>query len=1145
VRQALQHASVVVNQLGVLNGLDTNPADRSDAQIEELKSFFASSIFFAELTELQQLDCCQSFQRRSLKKLEVLFEQGDLGKLFYVVAAGRVAVLINGHEVRQKGQGECLGEIALQSGVMENATRNASVVALHPCELAVLSRADYRRIFGFGFEDVWKILEIPPFERTQAELNLVLETFGHVPWIHDLPYPLLKYEVCRFLKKVYFEENQVIYNQGKRAKNAYIVGFGAVNKKRKIVMDSTEEGHEDDVHTQTLTKRILPGGSFGGDALQEKHAGSYPVRKYTTVAETVTIDASSQSAVDGRCLCAVLAVADFHTACVVVGAAAMRVLRRPPRLREDHNLQLVLQMFQHSKFFENLNLPGLKVNVCRFLGVEKVAAGGTVYEQGDLGEKYYIIMMGKVARFVDNKKVGRKLYPGDGFGDAALKSRRTRQAETVRASEPCIIATLFRNDFNRLMKMGEINGWIDKFWAALIHPNFHEMRVVDFTSYRELHLRIAKTCMYEWGNARGEETRQSDTEKAVIVDWEEDLKAHAPKCEGVILPMLSHQRFADALYMLVDDWTEGVGPAELFIDFLQTVYDNITEGDPDSWQGKHLKPLDEVESKAELLEEKQESGVKAGKAADKLAALERVSNNTGNVNDYPEINFTQHIETAARKTQKTTFKAAAKILDEAIKAGQLSGEHCTISENHEEPPIEEEIDDHPDLMSQVTSRLLVDRLVTQLVGMRDDDAAQVHQPRHLREHVHDLGRVLGFVGRDTKVRGIWGLARQTNQARKMLQKRPPGITHGHCLSSPRGLQISDLRSNSLYRVGAAAAPPPRKPVPPPVAAAPETPRRGRRVVAPAEAPWNFHRRSPRPRGRRSEASEARIATALATRHADTHLVARMARLEGLAFNAASPATARAATSAAPATSRVVNDRPAAASPRSAHPMRTPMRSQARRPARPGTAPQPKRAVESPLQRPRTSMAAGRVPFMHSPLADAHGAILATDRSSPVPFTHSPHVHERGHMHSPVADRSAASSAGGPLPGESRLLRNVVHDRTWMLAATDGARSYMTTNSGRSQLRVCRGAWARVTIGQFRPLSRSASKKHRSSTNTFSSETMCVHLDKNDRSFSTGRRGEGVGVEGLPDLRPVVPGAPDRASPNPTWARHRARHRSLP
>jgi hypothetical protein len=104
------------------------------------------------------------------------------------------------------------------------------------------------------------------------------------------------------------------------------------------------------------------GEAFGADCLHDTFADGrngkaaqkgFPVRKWTATAHSD--DKAGTAAVEGAaCVVAVLSLESFHAACVVVGAAAMRILRRPPRLRQDHNLQLIMRMFEDCPFFVNM-----------------------------------------------------------------------------------------------------------------------------------------------------------------------------------------------------------------------------------------------------------------------------------------------------------------------------------------------------------------------------------------------------------------------------------------------------------------------------------------------------------------------------------------------------------------------------------------------------------------------------------------------------------------------------------------------------------------------------------------------------------------------------------------------------------------------
>lgn len=86
---------------------------------------------------------------RALGKNEMLFREGDPGDRFYIVYAGAVEVLkerpLGDHErLAVKRTGEAFGEMSL----LNDAPRSASVRALEPTELLVVSRNDFNALLG-------------------------------------------------------------------------------------------------------------------------------------------------------------------------------------------------------------------------------------------------------------------------------------------------------------------------------------------------------------------------------------------------------------------------------------------------------------------------------------------------------------------------------------------------------------------------------------------------------------------------------------------------------------------------------------------------------------------------------------------------------------------------------------------------------------------------------------------------------------------------------------------------------------------------------------------------------------------------------------------------------------------------------------
>jgi CRP-like cAMP-binding protein len=73
---------------------------------------------------------------------KVLTRQGDLGDEFFVIEAGSAEVSRDGQRVNELGPGDFFGEMAL----LEADRRNATVTAMTPMELIVMTRSSFRSI---------------------------------------------------------------------------------------------------------------------------------------------------------------------------------------------------------------------------------------------------------------------------------------------------------------------------------------------------------------------------------------------------------------------------------------------------------------------------------------------------------------------------------------------------------------------------------------------------------------------------------------------------------------------------------------------------------------------------------------------------------------------------------------------------------------------------------------------------------------------------------------------------------------------------------------------------------------------------------------------------------------------------------------
>jgi ATP-binding cassette subfamily B protein len=82
---------------------------------------------------------------------------------------------------------------------------------------------------------------------------------------------------------------------------------------------------------------------------------------------------------------------------------------------------------------------------------EQVAAGAAVIQEGDEGERFYVVLSGMLG--VTQQAMGPRgvLKPGDYFGEVALAMEMPRTA-SVRALTPSVVASCDRQTFDEFVR---------------------------------------------------------------------------------------------------------------------------------------------------------------------------------------------------------------------------------------------------------------------------------------------------------------------------------------------------------------------------------------------------------------------------------------------------------------------------------------------------------------------------------------------------------------------------------------------------------------------------------------------------------------------------------------------------------------------
>ena len=128
--------------------------------------------------------------------------------------------------------------------------------------------------------------------------------------------------------------------------------------------------------------------------------------------------------------------------CPVLAAASWWRLRALDRTVMVHDAEVGL--LQQVPMLRTLPLPSVE-QLARGLETLDLPAGTTIFRQGDVGDRYYVVESGEV-EVVGDGRVVATLGPGEGFGEIALL-RRTGRTATVLARTDVRLRTLGADHF--------------------------------------------------------------------------------------------------------------------------------------------------------------------------------------------------------------------------------------------------------------------------------------------------------------------------------------------------------------------------------------------------------------------------------------------------------------------------------------------------------------------------------------------------------------------------------------------------------------------------------------------------------------------------------------------------------------------------
>ena len=107
--------------------------------LSALDNYFLFNDMPKQIIEIIMLE----LQQFSLEKGDILYNQGDIGSFFYIVAKGKLVSLIDNKEKKRYTQWDCFGGLSL---INQDIKRDETVKALTQVDLLCLSKDLYMKI---------------------------------------------------------------------------------------------------------------------------------------------------------------------------------------------------------------------------------------------------------------------------------------------------------------------------------------------------------------------------------------------------------------------------------------------------------------------------------------------------------------------------------------------------------------------------------------------------------------------------------------------------------------------------------------------------------------------------------------------------------------------------------------------------------------------------------------------------------------------------------------------------------------------------------------------------------------------------------------------------------------------------------------
>ncbi|XP_027316977.2 rap guanine nucleotide exchange factor 4 isoform X2 [Anas platyrhynchos] len=442
--------------------LDKRPLERSSEDVDiiftRLKEVKAFEKFHPNL--LQQICLCGYYE--NLEKGITLFRQGDIGTNWYAVLTGSLDVKVSDTSNHQDAVTICTLGIGTAFGesILDNTPRHATIVTREYSELLRIEQKDFKALWE-KYRQYMSGLLTPPYG--------VMETGSNNDRMPDKD-SMSGSSLCQVSKNCNKVPSEKILRAGKILRNAILSRAPHMIRDRKY-------------HLKTY-RQCCVGTELVDWMMQQSpcvHSRSQAVGMWQVLLEEGVLNHVDQEHyfqdkylfyrfLDDEREDAPLPTEEEKKECdeelqdtmlflsqIGPDAHMRMILRKPPGQRTIDDLEIIYEELLHIKALSHLSTT-VKRELAGVLIFESHPKAGTVlFNQGEEGTSWYIILKGSVNVVIYGKGVVCTLHEGDDFGKLALVNDAPRAASIVLREDNCHFLRVDKEDFNRILRDVEAN----------------------------------------------------------------------------------------------------------------------------------------------------------------------------------------------------------------------------------------------------------------------------------------------------------------------------------------------------------------------------------------------------------------------------------------------------------------------------------------------------------------------------------------------------------------------------------------------------------------------------------------------------------------------------------------------------------------